>query len=57
MYTSTVSPSSKVIASYLESVIVHMHNAPIDLDLVLSSVKQVVTGLCIVRVFCGQVGA
>ena len=57
MYTSTVSPSSKVIASYLESVIVRMRNAPIDLDLVLSSVKQVVTGLCIVRVFCGQVGA
>ena len=57
MYTSTVSPSSKVIASYLENVIVRMRNAPIDLDLMLSSVKQVVTSLCIVRVFYGQVGA
>ena len=53
MYTSTVSPSSKAIASYLESVIVHMRNAPINLDLVLSSVKQFVIGLCIVCMFCG----
>ena len=40
MYTLTVSQSSKVTASYLESVKVRMHNAPTDLDLVLSSVTR-----------------